>query len=82
MWYDEDTFPAYLASLVIQVISGGIYASVVYSQVGFIVNYYFYAKCFIDDDIQFQLDSHENASQHEMEKCTIDLIEFHIAIIG
>lgn len=51
-----------------------------YGQVGFIVNFYFYVKCFVDD-IRLQLKNVEETTELELKKSLIDAIELQLLII-
>lgn len=65
--------------MAIQLIGAYFYCFIGYSQFGFIVEFYFYVKCFVDD-IRHQLNVHMNATELKMKNCFIDIVEFHLAI--
>lgn len=80
-WRDDD-LPTYCLTLTIHVVGVSIYCAAAYSQVGIIVGFYFYAKCFVED-IRYQFKTRENSSNElEVKKCFIDIVELHLVIVG
>lgn len=68
-----------MASFIIETFTCFFAAMKTYSQVGFVINFYFIVKCFVDD-IQTDLENLEGKTKLQLQKCFIDVIEFHLTI--
>lgn len=78
--WDNYTIWTYLLSLVVRLSSSTIYFIIVYAQVGFIVGFFFYFECFVED-IQYQLKDCETKKGNELERNVVDILKFHLSII-
>lgn len=78
-YWTINTIPKYCLSFILESFTCFFASWKTYSQVGFIVNFYFYVKCFVDD-IQTQLRNLDKFTQLELKECFIDVIEFHLKI--
>lgn len=78
--WDNDTFLPYLMTLTIRVSQSCLYFMIVYSQVGLLVGFSFYLKCFAED-IRHQLKKSENKCELILKKEFTKIVEFHYAMV-
>lgn len=78
--WGKSTVSTYLLTFLVNLTGFYLYFALVYTQLNFIISFYFYLREFVDD-IRNDLANVENKSQAEMRNELIEVVEFHLKIL-